>query len=101
MIIELADLDYSRISLYDQWLKHREEVYELSEALMSDRLTPEEKAAEALDVIQATWGVLKKLEQEQGLDIEAANEAHLTKLAARGNRIGGDNDAAGESAPAT
>ena len=86
MQIKLADFDYSGYTPLQQLKKIQEELRELRLELINLGFQPNEKrlkkvAAEAFDVIQATYGMLVIL----GVDIEAANKRHIEKLEERIN----------------
>jgi predicted HAD superfamily Cof-like phosphohydrolase len=84
MQITIADFDYSGFTPLQQLKKIQEELRELKLELVNLGFQPNERrlnkvAAEAFDLIQATYGMLIVL----GVDIEAANRRHIEKLEAR------------------
>ena len=84
MQITIADFDYSGHTPLEQLKKIQEELRELRLELINLGFQPNEKrltkvAAEAFDIIQATYGMLVVL----GVDVEAANRRHLEKLEER------------------
>lgn len=70
--LTLANLDLSGISTDEQWRKVLEELDEFAAAR-----NPEEQSEEGFDLFQAMHGLMLKL----GINMEAANERHLQKMA--------------------
>jgi len=81
IMIELADMDLSGVSIQTQAAKVAEEWGEFL-AAQAKKPDIDRVAEEAFDLMQVLVGYLDML----GIDIEAANNQHLVKIWERGNK---------------
>lgn len=92
MKIPLPDIDLSRYSIDEQGDKVNEEMRELEKEIgiqASQGNNEQRIAEEALDVIQASLGLLKMLTM---VNIKAVVQAHWGKIKGRGWRISGRSE---------